>query len=286
MFDRWQCWWPKTWAYRIFKKHHTQLNAFYWVHRSSSNHLLKVAKNQSDGTLASSVFPLLPDDERRQSLHIAQWIGDYKEFMNWVRLSAVVSLASYLEIYLRSVVSKALESDPSLLLGVSRSVDGLKLLKARKDYSYADYSTRVVKGTWQDRANAYQEYFGRIPDSLQSSIGELDKLRTFRNGVGHAFGRAIDDYKSGFVFDVVPLQRLSEERLKKWLGIVESVALAIDEHLRTEHIGNYEVLSYFHVWQRGKLADAGSFKEHLHANIGNAPNKQYIKELISYYRRA
>lgn len=50
---------------------------------------------------------------------------------------------------MRAVVTLALESDPGELIGASRSVDGVFLLKQQPDYSYFDRSLVVVKGTWQ-----------------------------------------------------------------------------------------------------------------------------------------
>lgn len=289
MFDRWTCAWSKTWAFRLFKKHHTELNSLYWAHIASSNNSLKTIKSYPPETLASTVFPLPQIDNRRLNRTVEQWKQEYKEFNNWVNLSAAVSLASYIEIYLQSVVTLSLESNPAILLGAPRAVDGAKFLKIRNDYSYAETAVPVFKGTWQDRARVYRNYFGILPEALEHSLGDLEDLRILRNGVGHTFGRPVDTYKAAKInIEIKPLQRLSQERLKKWLGVAEYVITGIDEHLRNTHIGAYEVILYFHQWLKEpnhSSNDYIDYKRNVISLLGTAPNKDYFKALSRYYIR-
>ena len=80
-------------------------------------------------------------------------------------------------------------------------------------------------------------HFGVVPQDLKDSLNELDDLRKFRNGVGHTFGRDPGEYKSRLDVKPKPLTPLSEQRLKKWLGLTHKVVKAIDFHLRP-HIGD------------------------------------------------
>ncbi len=287
MFDRWKCEWHRTWAYRIFKKHHTQLNSFYWAHLSASNNSLRIAKGQLQHSPVATIFPVPINDKGRKNNTVEEWTSDYKEFMNWVRLSAAVSLNSYLEIYLQSVVALALESDPGVLWSAPRSIDGIKLLKAKDGYSFADQSVAVVKGMWQSRLKTYEGYFGNAPDTLGQSINELDLLRDLRNDVSHTFGREIKDYKGDVHFELKPLQRLSADRLKKWFQMIDGVVAAIDDHLRVAHVGAYEALRHYHVWARnyklGPIRKEVAFKKHINATLGSNLKRQYFKELIAYY---
>lgn len=289
MFDRWKCAWDRTWAFWLFKKHHTELNSIYWAHTAASNNSLKVVKSYSPETLASQVFPVPQTDKGRLNRTIKQWKAEYKEFNNWVNLSAAVSLASYIEIYFQSIVTLSLESDPAILLGAPKAVDGAKLLKNQKDYSYAENSILVTKGTWQERAQAYKNYFGLIPKTFESSISELDQLRILRNGVGHTFGRPVDIYKTEKIsVEPQPLQRLSQDRLKQWLGIAESVVIDVDNHLRNTHIGSYEVIRYFQKWlkeTKHSTFDYVPYKKHLNSLLGIVPGKDYFKELSQYYNK-
>lgn len=210
MFERWNCWWNRTWAFRIFKKHHIQLNDLYWVNRSASNLAFRTIRNINPTDPASNVFSLSPSDISRINFNIGKWTTDYKEFMNWVRLSAAVSLCSYLEIYLQNVIILALESDPAILLGVSQAIDGVKLLKTRSKYSYLDYTVPIVKGTWGERINKYREYFGSVPTLLENSLNNLERLRQLRNGVGHTFGREVETYNSRIHVSMLILNHFSD----------------------------------------------------------------------------
>src|SRR3979490_2499910 len=42
-FQRWQCAWPRTWPYALFKKHHTELNHLYWSNAAAATHALSTA---------------------------------------------------------------------------------------------------------------------------------------------------------------------------------------------------------------------------------------------------
>jgi hypothetical protein len=249
--------------------------------------LLKVVKTYPETALAAEVFPIPLDDKGRKNNKLNQWSQDYKEFINWVRLNAAVSLSGYLEVYLQSAATLALESDPGTLLGAPRAIDGIALLKTKDKYSYSDDAASVAKGTWPSRLSAYKEYFGKLPAVVEDSISELEQLRELRNGVAHVFGREPGDYKSRINFELKPLQRLSNERLKKWLEVVANVALAIDDHLREAHIGAYEVVNYYHRWNRqhrsGPLRKEAAFKKNLNSVVGSRLSTGYFRELISYY---
>lgn len=286
-FERWQSGWDRSWAYWLFKKHHTELNAIYWSHLAASNQIQKTTKSLPPETPTDQIFPILPDDKRRVGATIQRWQNDYKSFNNWVNLNAAVALASYLEIYIQNIVTLAIESDPALLLGVPKAVDGARLLKHQPGYSHAEHGLAVTKGIWQQRANIYKNYFGSLPIALENSINDLDELRQLRNGVAHTFGRTIDTYQQAKTsIDPHPPQKLTPNRLKKWLETVETVVLEIDDHLRTKHIGAYELIHYYNQWlKKNKITtpDPAAFKEHIHARLGIAPNKEYFKALSRYY---
>jgi hypothetical protein len=287
MFDRWTCGWSRTWCYRLFKEHHTQLNMIYWAYAPAAAYVLKQTRGTTPNLSPAQFFPVRAADERRVDTDLAAWKEHFKEFANWVRLSAAVSLTSYLEIYLRSAVTLALESDPGVMLGAPRAIDGIALLKAREDYSYADASIPVVKGTWQQRVGKYVSHFGMAPPELSNAIGELDKLRVLRNSVGHAFGREMNIFEARVNLLSEPMRRLSEKRLMKWLGLVDGVVTSVDNHLRTTHIGAYEVLCCYHNWdhkyEAARITEAAAFKGWVHSHAGDAPSKQYFQDMITYY---
>jgi hypothetical protein len=200
-----------------------------------------------------------------------------------------MALASYLEMYTRTIVTLAFESDPGILIGAIGKVDGVVLLKSHSVYSQADAATPLVKGDWPSRIRNYGKLFGSIPTSLSASAPELEKLRRFRNGVGHAFGR--DLYAVGTLVELAPapLQRLSEDRLKKWMGVTETAAKAIEKHLVHNHIGAYELVRLYHDWPKRSTLFTSDQPRSLKREIGtitesSGPSIEYFKGMVRYYR--
>lgn len=290
MFERWTCWHDSTWAFRLFKAHHTQLNAVYWAQMPAIVISNRHARNFSRGDLTAEVFSLHGADSRRPARTLDEWKGDYRESENWLRMSAVMSLASYVEIYLRTVVTLALESDPGVCLGQSRVMDGIVALKRGLRNPLLEHVDGAVRGPWNERSRHYHRLFGHTPHAIETNLRELDALRRMRNSVGHMFGRHDDDYASFTASMPKPSQRVSDGGLRKWLGIAEAVALAVDEHLRTKHIGSFEMLRQYHLWEGkshdGPKHEARRLAKSLGAVWGAHPDRNYLAGLISHYRAA
>ncbi len=286
-FDRWKSPWARTWAYTIFKKHHTQLNDMWWSYHCASRRASSIAHSVGLDSPAIKAFPAATNMGREQ-VSLSDWYVHFREFDNWVRLSNAMALCAYFEVYLATVTNLALRSDPAILLNSPKAVDGVSLLKGNMLPDYKDKITSITKGDWSARIHAYKTCFAEVPKELENEISELDQLRILRNGVGHAFGRELDDYESPLVFMPVPLQRLSETRLKKWLGIVEKAVNSIEMHLREKHIGAFEVFETYHAWDRkydiGRQNEHGALRELFpHAN-SVPPSAHYFKAAITYYR--
>ncbi|WP_155631006.1 hypothetical protein [Burkholderia cepacia] len=287
-FDRWNSPWQRTWAFTIFKKHHTQLNDMWWSHHCASRRAASIAKSVGHTSPTIKAFPAAIFHESRSNLPLSEWYEHFCEFDNWVRLSSALALCSYFEIYLAKVVGLALRSDPAILLNSSKSVDGVVLLKNNKLSNFKDEITSVTKGDWSARVHAYKSIFDFVPDKLADEISELDQLRRLRNDVGHAFGRGVEDYESPLAMEVKGLQRLSEKRLKKWLGVVEKAVNSIDAHLRVAHIGAFEVFEAYHSWDKnfnmGNQSEHGAFKD-IFPNTNGFPLKlTYCKDAIKYFK--
>lgn len=303
-FDRWTSPWSRTWQYRIFKAHHTQLNDMWWAHVVGSKAASKLASTYGAAAPTHSAFATAKHTTRG-ALSLGDWYGHYTTFDNWVHLSCAVSLCAYFEVYLSRIVALALRSDPGVLLSSSRSVDGVKLLKAASLPDVAPYVMSVTKGSWPNRIAAYERIFGVVPGYFQSQATELDNLRRLRNSVGHAFGRVGDEdqkfpayaadpnMKGNLSREVIEqahqpssFQRLSDVRLKKWLGIVENSVNSIEEHLRTNHIGSFELLQAYHFWDKAHNIGHQSPHGSLKSMFEQRPSLEYCKQAITYYRRA
>jgi len=220
---------------------------------------------------------------------IDDWKIEFKQFELWVRLSAAMSIAGYFEVYLRSMIRAALESDPGVLIASPKSVDGAALLKRDPSYSYLGETEPCLKGDWTKRLSAYREFFGKVPPELEGARSELDSLRNLRNGVGHTFGREPDDYTTRYLVGLRPFTPLSAIRLQKWQGLVETAAMAVDEHLLADHIGAYEAVAFYHEG-RPEFARSGggiarAFKKSLSRTFTDSPSYEYCQELSEYYEK-
>lgn len=265
-FNRWRYPWPRTWAYYVFKRHHTQLNQVLWAHHAASRRAATIAHGVGLTKPSKQAFPAAVVDPVRQTLPLGEWLEYYKGFDNWTRLSGALSLASYFESYLRKISRLALSSDPGSILGKSQAIDGALFLKTgRFPVDLNTYLSEFTKGTWSSRLASFERYFGNAPEALIQSISELDQLRILRNGVGHRFGRDVERNDCAPLSGLEEPQRLSRERLLKWLGIVGKVVGDIDARLKDSHIGSYEVLEacptvkaerFTRRWEERRLAEA------------------------------
>ena len=286
-FRRWRYPWPRTWAYYVFKKHHTQLNEVLWAHHSASRRAATLAHGVGLNQPAKKAFPAAIVDPARQLLPLSDWLNYYKDFDNWTRLSGALSLASYFESYIQKVTRLALSSDPGSILGRAQAIDGALFLKAgRFPIDLDAYVAELTKGTWSARLASFERYFGKAPNALADNLSELDQLRILRNGVGHRFGRDIERNDYAPLAGLEEPQRLSRERLIKWLGTVEKVVGEIDARLRDAHIGAYEVLeAYPHIkadrftrrWEDRRLA------EYFPAAQGITLSDNYCRDAIRHF---
>jgi hypothetical protein len=296
MFSRWKSHWPRTWPYAVFKRHHTELNDLYWagaLAAHSSERTVKIS-NQVGTQHIATALPVRSSVAKRMNFTIDGWKAEFKEFGNWNRLAALMSLSSYFETYLSAVCQLALLSDPGLLLHSSKAVDGIALLKsfsASDEFAHIkiirDEVKSITQGEWNSRLTSYERFFGTAPAILKAAIPSFESIRHIRNGVGHTFGRLIPEYEDPLVFLPKPFQRLSEERLLKLLGEVEKVALAIDNQLQP-HVGAFEALLTYHRLEKKVVAgktEAQVLRGMFPFAQGAPPGKLYFEELIKFYKK-
>ncbi|MEF1312030.1 hypothetical protein QTO01_18235 [Vibrio mytili] len=227
----------------------------------------------------------------KNSHRVADNLKDYsdhlKDFDNWTRLNTLVSVLSYFEIYLSTAVSLAIESDLGLIHSVRKKIDGVMVLKYnnKENYSFFDKSELITKGTWYQRVSNFLSLFHLAPISLGSNISELEKMRKLRNNVAHAFGRDIDKTRSRHTLEILPIERLSEERLMRYMDLIMKIAKDIDNQLLEQHIGDFELVHYYHTI-RDKLDSkhqVKSFKAKVNSLYVENKSIDYCKKLIEYY---
>jgi hypothetical protein len=285
-FERWRPFHPgSSWALRLFIAHHTELNALYWAHEPASRFIARAMKNQLNAN-ASQALAFSGIDQRRIEPTVDVWLEAYDRFNNWTRVSALVALSSYFEVYLKTIISLALESDPGAPRGASRRVDGVVMLKYGTHHSYFEDAKQVVIGDWSKRLKSYRELFGVVPSELQALQGDLERLRQLRNDAGHKFGRNMheEDYRSRV--EPIKMVQVGLPTLKKHLGVVESATRAIDAHLLGQHIGSYEMVYFYHT-KHGELFEPGrharKLRKALGAIFGIGFSDRFCEALKAYY---
>jgi hypothetical protein len=290
MFSRWESPPMSTFSHRLFKQHHSEINSLYWSHMLAAKRTMNVVGKADKRLKPTTVFTVPHKHMKKMAPTLERWEKDFKDFNNWVRLSASVAINAYMEIYLRNISTLAIESNPGLIIGAPGAIDGVTLLKSRPGYNYAEYAVHFTKGDWNTRIQHYERLFGVAPETLKAYAKELNELRKMRNGVGHSFGRSTDDYETGLQTELKPMMRLSEDRFGFWLRMADEVTAAIDEHLKRKHIGQYEMLLYYHTWlgrkaEKGKRSksDAAMLREAIREDTEETMDLDYIRGMIDYY---
>ena len=291
-FSRWKCVSDASWPYRRFRGHHTQLNSFYWSHWAADHLTRRHARSEEPTVETAAHFGLSGnDDARRPPRTLAEWETTQREAGNWLRLNAALAMASYLELYLRQVSTLALLSDPSIMLGGNRLLDGIAVLKhSQQQPAIEPFVAGVTRGDWAARLVRYKGLFGPVPTELESHRADLHDLQTLRNRVGHEFGRDSHPGDLSWLGGILtPSERLSEDRLKKWLGVIEVVGRAIDRHLVSKHIGAFECLLLYHRerTREGRPISANELRKRAAQEAGGpVAGTEYFREVIAAYDRA
>jgi hypothetical protein len=288
-FDRWNIWRGRSRAYDRFKEHHTEINNIYWALAPAAGCVKYMSRNSGDEKSTAKIFHASGQNSRRISPNIAGWSKDFEEFENWVRLSMLSSALSYLEVYLSTIITTALRSDPLLRYKQPRAVDGVLWLKRDVKDDISQYVTPCIKGAWSQRLAGYRNLFVTTPPTLDALQGNLERMRNLRNGVAHSFGRSLNYFEDATVQPGVS-ERLSEDRLLQYLADIEQAALAVDSQVASDHLGEFELIWQYHRWKgldrkdkEPKYSEWVGFSRNIKRVYGQGPGRAFCRHLISYY---
>ncbi|QII00243.1 hypothetical protein BH92_10465 [Rhodococcoides fascians A21d2] len=292
-FKRDSSWFGSTFAYRAFRSQFTELNRQYWGGKPSELFAKRFLAEHDGTDTLDSALGVSSADWRRVGHSIDDYRSAYASHNTWRTLSTLILLTSSFEQYIDSVARLAAMSDPLLSPGFPKRLDGTMLLKYH--HSLPTDSSSITKGEWSGRISTYRCFFTHVPDILCQAEGELEKIRRMRNKIAHQFG--LDDEKFPVLRDIQP-ERLSENRLTKWFEVVDGCAGAIERHLRTDFIGDFDTIRLYAEWTQnpgrtaamtGIAPDARintawrSFSKLLGGYTGHTPGYQYCRSLISFY---
>jgi len=290
-FDRWKHLLPHSWPYKVYKQYNEELSAYLWTSDSSHKYVnTQLVKNHVRDTDDAKTHFRLPLTVWN-FVTVKDWMKAYDEMQNWVRLNCVMSLSACLETYMASVISLAIESDPGVLLGTTHAIDGAMLLKHNQLQPdvYKNQMKKCVEGKWGERISAIRKLFGTCPSLLESNKNELEAMRLMRNKVGHAFGRDIEAARDFTQIAKPAPDRVSIDRLKKWMKCAFEVVGAIDTFLLDNHIGEYQSILAYHEHKSSWNAltsteKARAFKQ-LYGATDNQIGKRFCVELVDYYNK-
>jgi hypothetical protein len=291
-FDRWHCHEPSTWSFHVYLQYNNELIRIQTAHNLARAKVYSVLgasgaawEDRAEDRLGRadkfvSLFPTLKG-----------WSEAYNLFENWVNLSSALTAASNLETYMASAISLAIESDPGLLIGARRVIDGAALLKAglKPTLDIDLHVEACTKGDWSSRISYFIKLFGEAPIGLTAAHSDLEALRRIRNNFGHAFGRDIDEARRNGVKEIIAMERLTRERSNRLKSVATRAAKAIDRFLLERHIGDFEVVRMcaIHLHKEGDSRALRSRARHLKHAIGSvgavSRGLAYCEGLVEYW---
>jgi hypothetical protein len=190
-----------------------------------------------------------------------------------------------------------------LLIGKSKAVDGITLLKTGSSLDIAEQIQACTHGEWDKRQRAIFKIFGVPIPELTANVSELHFLQKLRNSVAHDFARTA--LKKDFWYidpeqaNPQPVERVSAKKVPKLLRTVSLVADKLHTVSRS-NIGSLELLLFWHQFQKEranpktkiieqyvKLYKEGPYSKLLstyhHLLIGGVLGREYCNQLVRHY---
>lgn len=283
----------RTAALLTFKQHQTEINRIYWAFVPGAHFLENFAAKGMPSIAPAKLFAYSGPDAARLAQGIPAWRADFVEACGWLRLSLLIAALGYFEVYLKSVAELSIRSDPGVLYGKPKHIEGVSWLKLGINPDISAQIEGLTKGTWDSRTARYKKLFETVPAIIIASSNHLDSLRKIRNGASHTFGRTLDYTFVGRGKRPSKLIQFSESDLKASLGLIGKVAHGIDHHLGKGFIGEYEALAFYHSWKDSpdsKLAGPKGkprlLSKALGEHLGYTYGKDFCGQLIEFYSKA
>lgn len=290
-FLRWSHVQNHTWPFQVYKLYNEELNQFLWANEAASKYtFMKLGKEGALDTDSPTMHFPMPARKFYDMKTVKEWAIVYNDTQNWVRLNCVMAISSNLETYLASVVSLAIESNPGVLLGASKFIDGAKLLKeGGLDWSiYEDHVTACTKGTWSARLSAFEKLFGTASVSFKSGVTTLERIRKIRNNLGHALGRDIDASRDFSFNKKQTSDRIQLTTLVKYLEKAYTIVQEVDEFLLNNHIGEFQAIYAYYTHRNefdGADVDKALALKKFYGEHDQPVSKVFCRGLVDYYER-
>lgn len=291
-FNRWEPVKSSSWSLRVFKQYQTEMKRIVTAYSSTSMYTYR--ELGASGAVWDDIARNYMETGGDDTLVLSQWSKGLTEFDNWIRLNELMALCSYLEVYISSIVSAALESDPGLFVNSSHSVDGIKQIKNGVKFKrdvLENVLTGCTRGDWQSRINNLSAIFGNVPESLKNGLSDLEKIRMLRNKVGHAFGRDIEKSRDYEMTEISRMARLSSKTFLRYMYLVQSVVCDLDRMIMDNYIGNFQPLLFYHrirpmIPETYNNGERMMFlKKLIGTNTKETYSKAFCRWVVEYYER-
>lgn len=304
-FDRWCSVSGRSIAYRIAQRDLEEINRFEGHLQGLINHAQRAMAINPEEPWLSSLVNYGKTLKARYKVKTVDAKPELQSAANWTRLASLVFTASALELYVRRVVALAVSSDPGLMIGATRAVDGAVRLKRGVVTDVELVVRACTEGVWSARHAALERLFGRLP-RIGAVLGDLSKLQATRNAIAHDFAR-ISAAKDFWYLDPGQVQRVEATPItqQRLVSSIKAALVAIDEldGVAIDHIGAFETIRFWHEFTVARTAVRAAVASHysaLHKAGGNAKilsrfhyemagntlSRDYCRDLIAWYDKA
>jgi hypothetical protein len=270
-------------ARQVARQNLTRFNNVFWVAERSRRHL--------KGGFSTIWFPAPAPGVHGVFNSAQEWAAATDEFRDWTRQHILISAASLLEVYIKSIATTALRANPELLDRSLTGVDGYRFVFG-KDEPPARWTQGIdaavagfAKGLWRDRLRQLEVVFAKILD-LEP---ELQKIQNKRNRIAHQFGA---DRERSVPWDEVTHVVVGARDCENAIKTVSLFIAEADTKVFGALVGAHEVLSLYHEWQRkepniGRYKVAGNlaskFCDHIGSLNGMGIGREFAQAIASYY---
>ncbi|WP_220659421.1 hypothetical protein [Tsukamurella sp. TY48] len=256
-------------AYR-FRDDSTLANETYWHSRlafKACSYEIASAEKAGDGDRAPAEALRLEDVWKRPlGATVTGLRAPVRSAEGHMRLTALVHVVSALERYVDEIARLAMLSDPLLIPGFPKKVDGLELLDRRHLYRLRVPPTvDLVKGEWSKRIAAIRDWLGDdVADVFRANESNLEKMREIRNSAAHGLGAfhvgstwnessAITNLTASWLDKASAPLALSDDRLLSYMAVCQGIVSRVDAIVLRNFVGAYEVPAVYLSWLQDPL---------------------------------
>lgn len=272
---------PRSMPAQRFRVDSNSVNQYFWASHLAAGGLdfqLKALDPQAEPIAA---LGLRESDYQYRLGHSVEHVKSMsKEHWRWRRLLTLILLSAALERYIKAAAELAVASDPALIAGFDKRLDGLYVRKRKLRMQKPDLAGLTI-GPWPSRFKTYRSLFGTLPSEAAEHEGHLERLRVTRNQVAHSLGLPDSDDSTptdsllatvlgARRSSAVQQVRISDSSVKNLMRVGGEFVEAVDAHLMREFIGGFEAAALFLDWsespdrfeRRAGIDLKGGLKEH------------------------